>query len=63
MDLGIASIERSEHDFHADFEDVITQFLLDRNASESREEAAEISFLLHMASKGLLLKSNTSEEY
>ena len=61
--MGIESLKRSNPNFHDDFEKEVANFLVDRNVCESKKEAGEITFLLHMASKGLLLKSSTSEEF
>ncbi len=63
LDLGIESLKRSEPDFHDDFEAEIANFLLERQVCERKEDASEMTFLLHMAAKGLLLKSRTSEEF
>ncbi|MEW8525612.1 MAG: TetR/AcrR family transcriptional regulator [Candidatus Thiodiazotropha endolucinida] len=63
MDMGTESLRRSGEDFHADFEAEIAQFLMDRGVCGTKEEAADATFLLHMSSKGLLLKSLSSEEF
>ena len=63
MDLGMESVKRTGSDFHAQFEAELAQFLLDRKICETSTEAENIAFLLHMSSKGLLLKSATRDEY
>ena len=63
LDLGIESLKRSNPNFHEDFEKEVADFLLHRNVCSTLKEAADITFVLHMASKGLLLKSATSEEF
>jgi len=63
MDLGTESLKRSNPNFHDDFEKEIADFLVDRNVCKTKEIASDITFVLHMASKGLLLKSSTREEF
>ena len=57
VDRGMESLKRSDIDHHAIFEQSVVQFLLNRQVCSSLEQAADITFLLDMAAKGLLLKS------
>lgn len=63
MDMGIESLRRCGDDVQASFESMITQFLINRGVCETQYEAAEKTFVLTMASKGLLLKSRNSDEF
>ena len=63
MDLGTDTLMRSDIDPHAEFESEINKFLLHRAICKTQVEADDKTFLLHMSSKGLMLKSGTSEEF
>lgn len=63
LDLGIASFQRSETDPHARFERALSRFLLEAGTCGSKSDAEDKAFLLLMASKGLLLKSASSEAF
>ncbi len=63
MDMGTDSLRRSDIDHHAAFEQDLVRFLVDRGVCETPGEAGEMTFLLLMSSKGLLLKSRTGEEF
>lgn len=63
MDLGMASLQRSDADPHLHFETALCRFLLDEGICKTQQEAGDKTFLLLIASKGLLLKSTSSEEF
>lgn len=63
LDLGIASFQRSEADPHVRFERALSRFLLEAGICRSEPDADDRAFLLLMASKGLLLKSASSEAF
>lgn len=63
MDRGMESLRRSDIDHHEIFERDLAQFLQDRGICPSAEAAADTTFLLNMAAKGLLLISENSEAF
>lgn len=63
MDLGTESLKRSDVDHHGAFEGELARFLNGRGVCKTLDEAADTTFLLLMAAKGLLLKSETSEAF
>lgn len=63
MDMGTQSIKRSHIDHHLTFEREIAAFLINRGVCKTESEALDITFLLMMSSKGLLLKSETGEQF
>ncbi len=63
MDMGSESLRQAGIDMHAEVEKVVTQTLLDRGVYATAGEAAEMTFVLLVASKGLMLKSQTLDEF
>ena len=63
MDLGLESLRRLESDPNADFEKEIARFLIERGVCETPKDAVDAAYLLLMASKGLFLKSRSSDEF
>lgn len=63
MDLGAASLQRSDVNPYLQFETALCRFLLDEGICKTQQEAEDKTFLLLIASKGLLLKSASSEEF
>lgn len=63
LDMGTESLKRSNIDHQGAFEKELARFLVERGACQTIEEATEKTFLLLMASKGLLLKCQNSEEF
>ncbi len=63
IELGTASISRSKVDPRAAFESDLADFLLAQKICLSRDEAVDRAYLLLMASKGLLIKSPTSDAF
>jgi len=63
LDLGITSFQRSGTDPHIRFENALSRFLLEAGICRSEPDAEDKAFLLLMASKGLLLKSASSEAF
>jgi len=63
MDLGVASLQRTDIDHQMEFENELSRFLLSKGACETAREADEKTFLLIMASKGLFLKTSSSDDF
>lgn len=63
LDLGMASLKRSDADPHSRFEGSLSQFLMNTGICKTDREAEDKTFLLMTASKGLLLKSTSSEAF
>jgi AcrR family transcriptional regulator len=63
IDMGTESLKRANADPHADFEREVAQFLKDRGVCRTRKEAEDKAYLLHMSSKGLFMKSRTTDEF
>lgn len=63
LDLGIASFQRSDTDPHLRFERALSRFLLEVGRCKTEQDAEDKAFLLLTASKGLLLKSASSEAF
>ena len=63
MDLGMQSLARAGIVTHDDYERRIAEFLRERGTCASAAEAAETAFLITMAAKGLLYKSDSTAEF
>ena len=63
MDLGIASLQRAKNDPVDRFETMLSEFLLESNICDTIEEARDKTFLFVVASKGLILKSASTEDF
>jgi AcrR family transcriptional regulator len=63
MDRGMASFKRTAIDPNAAFEATLVDFLLEEGVSPNGEDARNLTFLLMVAVKGLLLKSWTAEDF
>ncbi len=63
MDMGTESMQRSNIDPHGAVEADLTRFLVDRQVCATPVEAEDITYLLLVAAKGLLLKCETSEAF
>ncbi|ABW31627.1 TetR/AcrR family transcriptional regulator [Acaryochloris marina] len=63
LDAAIISVAKASRNYEGEFVDAITTFLWLREVFPTKREAEETTFVLNLASKGLLLKSETSEAY
>lgn len=63
LDLGFASIKRANTDHIAVFEVALANFLVNRGICKDHGRAADVTFVLTVASKGVMLKSETVQEY
>ena len=63
IEMGIESLRRSDADPDTGFEGELARFLIERGICKTQVEAADKAFLLLMSSKGLFLKSRTTEEF
>ena len=61
--MGMESLRRSNADPDSNFEGEVARFLTDRGICKTPSEAADKAFLLLVSSKGLFLKSRTTEEF
>ncbi len=63
LDSGIKLAQESSTDWEGDFMRMLSGFIASSGLTDSMEDAIERSFVLHVASKGVLLKSQTVEEF
>lgn len=63
LDLGTRLRIQAPADFRADFTKELTLFLQSRGGCKTLNEATDMSFLLLMAAKGLLLNTKTREDF
>lgn len=63
MDMAIASAQRSEENYEGHFMEAITAFIETRELTPDDQTATETAYVLHLASKGLMLKVHTSEDF
>lgn len=63
LDLGAAALQRMKVNPYARFEKVLTKFLRERGVCTTQREADDMAFLLSTASKGLMLKAASSEDF
>ena len=63
MDRGLESLRRAECDPDGMFLAAIANFLLREECCQSQADADDMTFVLVMASKGLLLKTSTYDEF
>lgn len=63
LDKAIETATKSSPNYERDVADAVASFLWKRKVFSTKAAAEEATFVLSMASKGLLLKSDTSEAY
>lgn len=63
LDKAIRTAARATRDYEGEIADAIAAFLHEKGLSPSRAAAEETTYVLSLASKGLLLKCETSEAY
>jgi len=63
MDMSTESLEHAGINTHADYEGMVTAFLIEKGLCRNLETAAETYFLLTMSSKGLLFKEKTEANF
>lgn len=63
LDKAISSVAKAPRYYEQEFADAVAAFLCERGLSPTKASAEEATYVLSLASKGLLLKSETSEAY
>lgn len=63
LDGAIASAAKSSRNYEQEFLSAVAGFLQSNNAFPDKDKAQDVAFVLHVASKGLLLKSETSDAF
>ncbi|MFT4716095.1 MAG: TetR/AcrR family transcriptional regulator of autoinduction and epiphytic fitness [Paracoccaceae bacterium] len=63
LDLAIASVHRSSPDLEGDYAKSVSDFLLASGLADTSASAENKTFVLNLASKGLLVKARTAEEF
>ena len=63
LNLAIDSAGRASTDFEAIFSTAVSSFLLDSGLSQNASKAKDMTYVLNLASKGLMLKCQTSDAY
>lgn len=63
LDSGIRFAQASERDWEGDAMGALSDFLVDRNLVRDSQEAEDIAHCLSVASKGILLKVQSAEEF
>lgn len=63
MDLVGSILHKTNTNPHNEFEEALKSFLLKHDACQSEDQANDTVFLLIVASKGLMLKTRTPEEF
>lgn len=63
LDSGIRFAQASERDWEGEAKRTLSDFLDDQNLVRDNEQADEIAHCLSLASKGILLKVQTTEEF
>lgn len=63
LELAIDSAGRASTDFEETFSNAVSSFLLSSGLSQNASEAKDMTYVMNLASKGLMLKCQTSEAY
>lgn len=63
IDVGGESLQRAGIESHVDHQRAVAEFLVEAGLTSDPAEATELSFLLAMASKGLLFKFDNVEDF
>ena len=63
LETALRSAAKASRNYVGEFADAITAFLCERGVFPARDKAEGATFVLGLASKGLLLKCETSEAY
>ena len=63
LDKAISSVAKAPRHYEREFTDAVAAFLCERGLSPAKAAAEDSTYVLNLASKGLLLKSETSEAY
>jgi len=63
LDTAIQAAAHSTRDYEREFSDAVITYMLDSGLFSTVREATEAAFVLHVAAKGLLIKSETSQGF
>ena len=63
LETAMTSAAKASRDYEGEFDGAVRRFLMESGVCATQSEAKETAFVLGAASKGLLLKSETSESY
>ena len=63
LDYVIESVTASSRDFEQEFAIALIQFLKKTGLAQHEQDAEDLAYLLHLASKGLLLKCENSDQF
>lgn len=63
LELAIDSAGRASTDFEGTFLNAVSSYLLSSGLSQNASEATDMTYVLNLSSKGLMLKCETSDAY